>query len=215
LAIIAMSPLHRRRVRPERIESAGHSGVKAGSGMRRDEFVCLSSAGRCLSRGLPPAGNFGSRRRLEQDPAKGLSGFYHITITGELSTRATVNTGTISNHGFWRKCLTGSGVNDGCGSTAEIQQLPRSGSFTPPTRRSGDCINRLLCAVGRYSASAASWSEASSLWSARRSIPEHQKFADHQMEASASPRGRPDHPAVKRRPGHESQPAVWLHPYRT
>jgi hypothetical protein len=47
------------------------------------------------------------------------------------------------------------------GSTAEIQQLPRSGSFTPPIRRSGGCFNRMLSAVGRYSASAASWSETS------------------------------------------------------
>ena len=58
-------------------------------------------------------------------------------------------------------------------------------------------------------------SRASGLWLARRSIPEHQKFVDHQMEASVSPRGSPDHPSVRRRPGHESRPAVWLHPYGT
>ena len=32
-----------------------------------------------------------------------------------LSTRATISIGTISNHGFWRKYLAASGVNDGFG----------------------------------------------------------------------------------------------------
>src|SRR5499427_3412143 len=47
----------------------------------------------------------------------------------------------------------GGEIPPGDSTTPEIPQSPRSGSFTPPTRRSGDCINRLFCAVGRYSAS--------------------------------------------------------------
>src|SRR6516162_3852343 len=38
--------------------------------------------------------------------------------------------------------------------------------------------------IGRHSASAASWSEASGIWPARRGIPEPQKVVDHQMESS-------------------------------
>src|SRR6516225_10983734 len=78
---------------------------------------------------------------------------------------------------------------------------PQQVDYLPSNPSSLQCLDW-------HSASAVSWSEASGLWSARRSIPEHQKFVDHQMESSACRRGRLDHPAVKRRPAHESRPAV-------
>lgn len=52
------------------------------------------------------------------------------TMIGELSTRATVSTGTTSNHGFRRKCLTGSDVNDGFGSKSALTPTAAHSRFT-------------------------------------------------------------------------------------
>src|SRR6516164_4881356 len=68
------------------------------------------------------------------------------------------------------------------------------------TSNSGN-VGGQASAAGQCHGPTFGWSEASGLWSARRSIPEHQKFVDHQMESSPFRRGRPDHPAVKEKAG--------------
>src|SRR6516225_2621199 len=73
---------------------------------------------------------------------------------------------------------------------AKASASPQQADYLPSNPSS-------LQRLGWHSASAVSRSEASGLWSARRSIPEHQKFVDHQMESSPFRRGRPDHTAVK------------------
>ena len=62
-------PLHRRRIRPAHIGSAGRSGSRRlGDSQRR---VCQVSGGPPLVPRFTPAGNFASHRRVEQDPARG------------------------------------------------------------------------------------------------------------------------------------------------
>jgi hypothetical protein len=69
LAIIAMSPLHRRRIRPAHIGSAGRSGSRRlGDSQRR---VCQVAGGPPLVPRFTPADNFALHRRVEQDPARG------------------------------------------------------------------------------------------------------------------------------------------------
>jgi hypothetical protein len=114
LAIIAMSPLHRRRVRRAYSGSAVRSRRRGGS-ETRSRSLSRSLAGRRPSPGSPrQAIPVTARRRA--DPADGLSGLDRITVAGELSTRATISHWNDFQPGFWRKCLTGPGVNDGFGS---------------------------------------------------------------------------------------------------
>ena len=69
LAIIAMSPLHRRRIRSAHIGSKGRSGSRRlGDSQRR---VCQVAGGPPLVPRFTPAGNFALHRRVEQDPARG------------------------------------------------------------------------------------------------------------------------------------------------
>src|SRR6516165_1853012 len=87
-----------------------------------------------------------------------------------------------------------SGNGGGRAPWQKASASPQQADYLPSNPSSLQCL-------GWHSASAVSWSEASGLWSARRSILEHQKFVDHQMESSACRRGRPDHPAVKEKAG--------------
>lgn len=62
LAIIAMSPLHRRRIRPAHIGSAGRSGSRRLGDSRRR--VCQVAGGSPLVPRFIPAGNFALHRVL-------------------------------------------------------------------------------------------------------------------------------------------------------